>query len=100
MTDKYILTKNKRVVPCNDLLKWAKWFETADRLVEKTAVGEGVVSTVFLGIDHNFGGRQKLLFETMIFGGPLDGSQWRYKNWTEARKGHKKAVDLAIAKQS
>jgi hypothetical protein len=63
-----------------------------DRRVTKTSLPGGVeVSTVFLGIDHNWGGGEPLLFETMIFGGELDQEQWRYSTWEEAEKGHKRA---------
>lgn len=47
------------------------------------------VSTVFLGIDHNFSGKgAPVLFETMVFNGPLDQEQDRYCTEAEARKGH------------
>jgi len=93
MTDEYIL-RGKVAVPA-ELLEWAKWFETADMRVAKTTLKDGTwVSTVFLGIDHNFGGGQPLLFETMVFSekgmGELDLD--RYSTWEEAEKGHKKMV--------
>lgn len=110
MEDKYILDGHK-VVVCNDLMTWAKWFETADRDVNKTFIGieawkcwlgkpfkikrfEPVkVSTIFLGIDHSFGNGPLQLFETMIFGGKLDQEMWRYSTWEEAEKGHQTAVN-------
>lgn len=90
---KYIL-KGKKVIKETNLLKWAEWFETADRHVKNTKVGGVQVSTVFLGLDHNFFGGKPLLFETMIFGGRHDGYQERYTTWEEAEKGHKKASEL------
>lgn len=93
-TGKYILDGHKPV-PCDDLLKWADWFETADRTVLSTELPGGVrVSTVFLGIDHSFGG-EPLLFETMIFGGPNNQYQDRCSTWREAEKMHAKALKLA-----
>jgi hypothetical protein len=50
------------------------------------------ISTVFLALDHNWGEGPPVLFETMIFGGPLDQFQWRYCTWEEAEEGHKKAL--------
>lgn len=52
------------------------------------------VSTVFLGIDHNFTGTAPgpVLFETMIFGGEFDGGQFRYCTYEEALQGHAEAV--------
>jgi hypothetical protein len=93
-TGKYKL-EGRNVVPVQDLLEWGNWFEKADRHVGLTEIGEEIrVSTVFLGIDHNFGvARDPVLFETMVFGGPLDGEQERYCTYDEAEKGHAVMVD-------
>lgn len=67
MPDKYILI-GQTPVPCDDLLEWARWMEGADSRVFETTVGEYWVSTVFLGLDHNWlRDGEPLLFETMIF---------------------------------
>lgn len=64
-------------------------------VVAKTDAGDGVeVSTVWLGIDYAFEG-PPLIFETMIFGGPLDQACWRYPNEVAALAGHDQAVALA-----
>ena len=92
---KYIL-KGKKIVKETDLLKWAKWFES-NRENCRVAIDEidnVKVSTVFLGINHNWETGKSLLFETMIFGGKYDDYQERYSTWDEAVKGHKKAVKL------
>ena len=95
---KYIL-KGKMPVEETDLLKWANWFETAERHVADDMVGKTRVSTVFLGIDHNlFGTGKIILFETMIFGGKHNDYQERYSTWEEAEKGHKRALRLVRAK--
>jgi len=94
--DKYIL-KGKKFVPEYDLIKWATWFETAECHVADDTFGKIRVSTIFLGLDHNFGGGKPILFETMIFGGKHDQYQERYHTWEEAEKGHKKAVKLVEA---
>ena len=93
MGDKYILDGHA-TVECNDLMAWARWFETADRQVAKTAIGDVKVSTVFLGLDHSFGGGKPLLFETMIFGGAHDEYQTRCSTWDEADAQHQAAVAL------
>jgi len=94
MSDKYILDGHK-VVECDDLMEWAAWFETANRHVDKTMIGDIAVSTVFLGIDHSSGySNTPQLFETMIFGGELDQEMWRYPTWEEAEKGHAKTVEM------
>jgi hypothetical protein len=52
------------------------------------------VSTVFLGIDHNYSLEgPPVLFETMIFvDGPLSEFQERYCTWEEAKRGHERAL--------
>ncbi len=89
MSDKYILDENHNPVEEVDLIKWANWFENADRIVAKTTVSpDAKVSTVFLGLDHRFGEGEPLLFETMVFGGKLDQEMDRYSTWKEAEEGH------------
>src|SRR5882757_3426775 len=95
MSDKYML-QGHEAVPVNDLLEWARWFETAKRQIATSFPAEGVrVSTVFLGLDHSFGSSgPPILFETMIFGGEHDQYQERYSTWEEAEAGHKRAVEM------
>ena len=69
---KYVLYKDGNPVEEPDLIKWATWFEDADRHVADERVGKSQISTVFLGIDHSFEGVEPVLWETMVFGGPLD----------------------------
>jgi hypothetical protein len=95
MANHYIL--KDRVPVAVDILEWAKWWEQSRRTIELNHVGEATVSTVFLGLDHNWEGGPPLLFETMIFGGPLAESQWRYASWDEAVAGHALAVLRARA---
>jgi len=78
-----------------DLLEWVRWFETADRTVIQTTVGDVLISTVFLGLDHRLGAAGlPVLWETMIFGGDHDGRQTRYTSRLEALIGHATAVAL------
>ena len=96
MNSKYIL-KDHTPILCSGLLEWAKWFETANRKVDNTELPNDVqVSTVFLGLDHSFGGKP-LLFETMVFGGKFDQDMTRYATWDEAQIGHNKMVEKAKA---
>ncbi len=83
----YIL-EGTEVVEVKDLMEWAKWLESADRHVAKDESHGVEVSTVFLGLDYNFGSGPPLLFETMVFGGKLDGEVNRYSTWQEAETGH------------
>lgn len=52
-----------------------------------------LVSTVFLGVDHALDG-EPVLFETMILGGALHGTTWRYSTHQQAESGHEKVVNL------
>ncbi len=91
----YIL-KNKKPVVCEDMLQWGE-FMSKNKRVALTTKGHTKVSTVFLGLDHNFlndGTKPPILFETMIFGGKYDQEQWRYITWKKAEEGHKKACQL------
>jgi hypothetical protein len=79
------------IVParCSNLNEWMVWFENYDRAVCRDEMPDGtLVSTVFLGINHQMGPGLPLLFETMVFGGALDHQQWRYSTWREAEQGH------------
>lgn len=89
--------------------------KAGDRRVALTTLGDKVeVSTVFLGVDHNFYGEgPPILFETMVFY-KLDkpvitklpwrkepsvritgtGLQVRYATWEEAEEGHARVVAL------
>ena len=72
-----------------DGLTWGRWFETADRHVAWTQVGDVHVSTIFLGLDHNYGWEgPPLLYETLVFGGALADAQARYATWEDAEHGH------------
>ena len=94
MKDKFILDGHE-AKPANTM-EWAQWFETADRNVRSTILGEARVSTVFLGLDHSFGDGPPLLFETMIFGGSHDEYQDRCSTWDEAEAMHIRACNLVI----
>ena len=70
-----------------------RWFETSERQIGDDTIGKTRVSTVFLGIDHNFyGSSGPVLFETLIFDGPLADEMWRYSTYAEAQRGDQEAV--------
>ena len=102
------------------LIRWAKWFETADRHVADETICGKRVSTVFLGIDHGFDpDGPPILFETMVFSevpedeknktiempdgtihtyrqemDELDHYTRRYSSWEEAAYGHRETVEM------
>lgn len=97
MSIKYVLDGHT-VVACTDLMTWARWLETGERVVAKTRLSGSEVSTVFLGLDHRFGdGGPPIVFETLVFGGVLDGDGDRYSTWEEAEKGHAAFVEKVKA---
>jgi hypothetical protein len=96
----YILSdvhgKGHTPVPVKDPIAWARWWAAngEERRVGQTVVGNASVSTVFLGIDHAFGGGTPQLFETMIFGGKHDEYEERCATWEEAEAMHERAVTM------
>lgn len=85
----YILNEQGEPVLCDDVIVWARWLESADRTVAKDSVGDVDISTVFLGLDHGFvQGEDPVLWETMIFGGPLSKHKERYTSLAAAKSGH------------
>ena len=65
----YILDASGEPVPEPDLIKWGHWFEDPrHRIVARDQLGPLTVSTVFLGVDHNFlPDGPPILWETMVF---------------------------------
>jgi hypothetical protein len=89
----YILNDDGEPVATNDVMVWARFFERRDRILKQDFV-EGArggvgVSTVFLGLDHNWSGvGPPVLWETLVFGTPLDGEMRRYTSKADALRGH------------
>jgi hypothetical protein len=95
---RYILDENGNPRPEPDLLKWTS-FGTANRIVARDQIGSVLVSTVFLGLDHNFlGNGPPVLWETMISplieSGPYQNFQTRYSSKEDALEGHRKLVQM------
>jgi len=88
----YYVLVDKQPVITDDLTLWARNQHIDQRRVAETeAITDVRVSTVFLGLDHGFGGTP-LLFETMVFGGEADMECWRYSTWDAAQAGHDAVV--------
>lgn len=96
----YIMLNDGTIQACDDTLQWAEWFEdAANRIVKQEALTmqDGTdrvveVSTVFLGIDHNYGDGPPILFETMTFRNGQGHDQRRYCSREEAIEGHEEIV--------
>lgn len=104
---KHYKLEGRNVVPIevnntNDLLEWARLFESTNRRVAYSVLSNGkIVSTVFMGIDHNMTeGGDPLVFETMVFNGidPETGrfldscDDKRVSTYDEAEQTHKEMV--------
>lgn len=102
MTLAYYILVDKKVVEVKDVLEWAKFFGSPYRFLKDETFSNGMkVSTIFLGIDRNFGDGPPLLFETMVFdtnkkgeysslGESIDTD--RYSTYDEALAGHEALV--------
>ena len=97
---RYILI-GQTPVPEPSLSKWGEWMEHGDRVVAQTEIPGGMISTVFLGLDHQFSmnpAAPPMLFETMVF---LDGEGTdceRCATWLEAEMQHAATVQEWLAK--
>jgi hypothetical protein len=102
------LDENHTPVACETIEEYAAWGEEWMRSgqgfpphVDWTpfkATPDGTddhyVSTVFLTSPAGAGFvKEPLFFETMVFGGPLNGLQCRYATWDEAAAGHQRLCD-------
>ena len=103
----YILDEQRRPVPVEDTLVWGRWFQdfknrrvahdeivwryTGLNVVEDLVVR---VSTIFLGIDHDYGfSGRPLLWETMVFEHPSGGDfQQRFTTEADALAYHQELV--------
>ena len=95
----YALNERGEPVPVEDLLSWARLFETDNRHVGLERIGRSEVSTVFLGIDHSFGEGPPVLWETMVFGGRLDGEQRRCSGSREQAEAMHQAMGACVRKK-
>ncbi len=92
---RYIL-KDGKPIPVS-FEEWAKWFDTADRVIERTMLDDGtIIGTWFISYDSYDSlwgdGTKPSLFETTVIGGELDGEMERYTTLSEAKAGHAEMV--------
>ena len=76
--------------------RWLELFDSEYGALAMDTVGGAEVSTVWLGLDHNFlGDGPPLIFETRVFGSVLDGYTRRHPDKATALAGHRLAVEIA-----
>lgn len=106
MSEWYVL-KGREVLPAPPMEEWASLWPKGSRglvvgpdnpngtthchVADETIKGVRV-STVFLGLDHGWGGGPPLVFETMVFGGALADECERCSTYTEAEEMHARWV--------
>ncbi len=89
----YILNEDGTVRTTEDVREWAAQMEGRSRILRQDRMGDLFLSTVFLGLDHSFGGSVPLLWETMLFG-PDERMMDRYATREEALKGHMEMLEI------
>jgi hypothetical protein len=86
----YTLDSKKNMVP-STIIDWSNFLQKKERIVKQDKLMNGYfISTVFLGIDHNFIGKgNPLLFETIVFDTNSNTAfMHRYSTYKNALKGH------------
>jgi len=83
--------------------EWALKVEDMDyKFIRQETIGRYLISTIWMGIDHNFYGSAPLIFETMIFVDSKDPNdelhlyQARYTTEAQAITGHEEAVAMVF----
>jgi hypothetical protein len=71
----YSLDSKKKVVQCKSIEEWmGTQLDIGKRRVALTKVGGASISTIFLGVNCGFrGGKEPILWESMVFGGDMSG---------------------------
>jgi hypothetical protein len=89
------LDENNTVVKTSDIEKWSACRSSGRFIVKLEVVRNRRISTVFLGIDHQFADGPELWFETMVFaiGDHLDLDMDRYTTYAQAVEGHARMVE-------
>lgn len=88
-TTTYIL-KYRKPILCVDMFKWHLFFKRIEnRRVRQTFINNIRISTIFLGINHNFRlDGIPILFETMAFKNHKEIDCRRCSTWRQALKQH------------
>lgn len=93
----YRLDAQGEQVSCS-LNEWVTWYADTQgphddehwvRRVAISTIGEWNLSTVFEGLNHNWGDGPPLLWESLVFGPPpFGGWRQRYSTRAQAEAGH------------
>lgn len=105
---KYYKLHHRKPVECSQKEYSDQFYPIYKRRVRRKAIGVYWISTVFLGLDHNYSREgSPILFETMIFSDTFEDSDLDYcercSTWREALKMHRDAIEhvkLLISQQN
>lgn len=104
MTNLFIMDENKNIIPAYDAREWAEWFTNSEKIIAKDAVGDLIVSTIFLGLRHSWScvfDDWNFFFETATrpcwakarFANDNCNIINRYRTYDEAKEGHRQFVE-------
>lgn len=99
----YRLNDKNEVEPCS-IEEWGVFHDSPKKLIKQEDIGERFVSTVFVGINYNFGNSgyghsRPIVFETMIFSDnddPVNEYCERHATYQEAIERHDSIVKQLI----
>ena len=92
MDHRWYILEGQTPIPV-DQATWVAQFR--DNVVKQDQVNGALVSTIFLGLNHNHGDGPPILFDTMICGGEHNDYQDRCSTWKQAEAMHEVACALA-----
>ncbi len=105
----YVLNPDKTVRPAvgnhtdgrPSAEEFAEIYNPETKIIGRDEIGNFMVSTVFLGLDHNYAPNgPPILFETMIFEEGEGEEHERYCTYQEAVDGHKTIVNRLLEEHS
>lgn len=85
----YILDDDNNPVQAEDFEEWEKFHSSNRHIIDRDLIGSSAVSTVYLLFNPLIRNESPpIMFETMVFGGKLDGTMDRYATYGQAKAGH------------
>lgn len=79
---KYYYLDNMRVKVCESLDEWTNHMRGVDPVIARTQIECVTIKTHFLATGYPY------LFQTVIYGGTSDGTEWHYTKLGQAKCGH------------
>ena len=92
MTGQYILDENREPQLETNLIAWGNWMNEGDRRIALDKSKKCCISTVFLGLDHSFGGDIPVLYETLVDFPSGEEEMYRYETEEQAIEKHTQLV--------